>query len=456
MSDTFDYDFFVIGAGSGGTRAARMAASYGAKTAIAEAYRAGGTCVIQGCVPKKLYTYAANFKDEFDISQFYGYQTPENIPFDWSILQKNKNTEITRLENIYQNLLKNSGVTFFSDTACFLSNHEILLKNSNKIITAKNILIATGAKPRPLIVNNTEVGLTSNDIFKLETLPKNILIYGSGYIAVEFAGILHNLGVAVTMAYRSETILSQFDTDLSNRLTQEYISKGIKLIPNTSLDRLCFNGKTVTIDYNNEVLIFDTLLNTIGRIPNIDGLNLDKIGIKTDNEGRVITDSKFSTHIKNIYAIGDVGNKINLTPVAIQEAMCLTQTLFTDTPKIMDYNHIPTAVFSSPEIGTIGLTEEQALTQGYTVKIFESDFRPMKYSLTNKKTRSYIKIIIDNKSDKILGVHLFGYDSAEMIQLIGVAVKAGLTKKDLDNTMAVHPTIAEEIVTMRTPTRIVS
>ncbi len=455
MSTRFDYDFFVIGAGSGGTRAARMAATKGVKTAIAEEYRAGGTCVIRGCVPKKIYSYASHFHDEFDVARFYGHNIPDTISFDWSILQKNKNSEISRLEGIYQNLLKNSGVDFIADSASFISNHEILLKNSNKIITAQNILIATGGKPRPLKIKDTEIGITSDDIFNLETLPDKILIYGSSYIAVEFAGILHGLGVDVTIAYRGERLLKEFDHDLSEKLTQEYLSIGITLIPNTPLENLSIKGNTVSVYHNHKKLEFTHILNTIGRIPNSNNLNLTNIGIQTDDTGRIITDEKFTTNVDNIYAIGDVSNKVNLTPVAIAEAMCLTQTLFTDAPKIMDYNLIPTAVFSNPEIGTVGLSEQQAITQGYRIKIFESHFRPLKYVMTKKQTRHFMKLIVDNHTDIILGVHLFGSDSAELIQLMGVIVKAKLTKQHLDDTMAVHPTIAEELVTMRTPTRIV-
>lgn len=455
MADTFDYDFFVIGAGSGGTRAARMAASKGIKTGIAEEYRAGGTCVIRGCVPKKIYSYASHFSDDFDIARFYGYDVPKNIAFDWTVLQKNKNTEIARLQGIYHNLLKNSGVDFIADSATFVSQHGILLKKSNKIITAKNILIATGGKPRPLKINNIEVGITSNDIFNLETLPDKILIYGGGYIAVEFAGIFHGLGVNVTLAYRGDRLLKEFDYDLSDKLTQEYYAKGITLIPNTTLEKLSLRDNIVTLIHEDKTLEFTTVLNTIGRIPNSDSLNLDKIGIQTDDDGKIITDKHFATHIKTIFAIGDVANKINLTPVAIQEAMCLTQTLFTDTPQIMDYDTIPAAVFCNPEIGTVGLSEQQALEKGYNLKIFESNFRSLKYSLTDKKTRHFMKLIIDNKTDIILGVHLFGADSAELIQLIAIAVKAQLTKQQLDNTMAVHPTISEELVTMRTPSRII-
>jgi glutathione reductase (NADPH) len=451
----FDYDFFVIGAGSGGTRAARMAASYGQKTAIAEEYRAGGTCVIRGCVPKKLYANASHFRHEFDVARSYGHDVPDNIPFDWSVLQKNKNTEISRLENIYQNLLKNSGVEFFADNASFVSEHEILLKNSNKIITAKNILIATGAKPRPLVIDGEHIGINSNDIFNLDSLPNTILIYGAGYIAVEFAGILQGLGVDVTIAFRGDTLLKEFDSGLIEKLTAEYLAKGIKLFPNTPLESLTVKNNNVTINKDAKTYSFDTLLNTIGRIPNSSHLNLNAIGIKTDDNGKIITDTHFATNIKHIFAIGDVANSVNLTPVAIQEAMCLTQSLFTQTPRQMNYNTIATAVFSSPEIGTVGLSEHQAIQKGHTCKIFESSFRSLKYSITDKQTRHFMKLIIDDKTDKILGVHLFGDMSAELIQLLGIAVTAGLTKQDLDNTMAVHPTIAEELVTMRSVSRLI-
>ena len=455
MAIQYDYDFFVIGAGSGGTRAARMAASYGKKTAIAEEYRAGGTCVIRGCVPKKLYANASHFGDEFDIARFYGYDVPNNIPFNWSVLQKNKNTEIARLENIYQNLLKNSGVEFFADVACFISEHEILLKNSNRIITAEKILIATGAKPRSLLIDNVDIGINSNDIFNLDSLPTEILIYGAGYIAVEFAGILHGLGVDVTIAFRGNCLLKEFDSGLVDRLTATYFSRGIKLLPHTPLENISVHNGIISVKDADKTYSFKHLLNTIGRIPNSNHLNLEKIGVQTDDNGRIITDNHFATSVKNIFAIGDVANTINLTPVAIQEAMCLTQTLFTKTPKAINYNHIPTAVFSNPEIGTVGLTEKQATESGYACKIFESDFRSLKYSITDKQTRNFMKLIIDNKTDIILGVHLFGDLSAELIQLMGITVTAGLTKQDLDNTMAVHPTISEELVTMRTPSRII-
>ncbi|MFT6084479.1 MAG: glutathione reductase (NADPH), partial [Alphaproteobacteria bacterium] len=348
MKTTFDYDFFVIGAGSGGTRAARMAASKGIKTGIAEASRAGGTCVIRGCVPKKLYSYAAHFNDDFDTARFYGYDVPKNIAFDWTKLQENKNKEIARLEGIYQKLLKNSGVTFIEDTASFLSPHEILLKNTNKVITANKILIATGAKPRPLQIDGIETGFNSDDIFGFDTLPKEILIYGAGYIAVEFAGILHGLGVKVTLAYRSSHLLKNFDHDLSKKLEAVYLNKGITLIPNTPLDQLSLDNGSVIVPHGDKHLKFDTVFNTIGRVPNINGLNLDVIGVDTDKNGTIITNHNFATSIDTIFAIGDVANHANLTPVAIQEAMCLTQTLFDAPPQQMDYETIPTAVFSNP------------------------------------------------------------------------------------------------------------
>jgi len=451
MKKNFDYDFFVIGAGSGGTRAARMAASKGIKTGIAEASRAGGTCVIRGCVPKKIYAYAAMLKDYFEIAPAYGYDMPQNPIFNWEILQNNKDNEIQRLEGIYQKLLMNSGCDFIQDHASFKSEHEIYLKHSKKIVTANKILIATGAAPRPLEINGQSIGFNSDDIFNFKTLPKKTLIYGSGYIAVEFAGILNALGTEVTIAYRSNHLLKNFDHDVSQRLENIYLSKNIRLIPNTPLDSIKIDHNQIIVQDNQEILKFDTIFNTIGRIPNIHNLGLEQANINVNPNGSIITNDDFSTNIENIYAIGDVSNKINLTPVAIQEAMCLTQNLFDTHPAKMDYDLIPTAVFSNPEIGTVGLTEKQAIEKEYTYQIFESDFRPLKYSITDKQIRNYMKVIVDQKTDIVIGVHLIGPESAEMIQLVGIAVKAKLTKKQFDDTMAVHPTSAEELVTMRTP-----
>lgn len=451
----YDYDFFVIGAGSGGTRAARMAATQGIKTAIAEEYRAGGTCVIRGCVPKKLLSYAAQFHDSFGVAKSYGYQVPENIPFSWHELQTNVQTEVTRLENIYKKLLNNAGVEFFADSASLVSDNEIFLKNSAKTITAKKILIATGAKPRPLMVEGRQVGITSDDIFQIKKLPQNLLIYGAGYIAVEFAGILHNLGVDVTLAFRGNKLLKNFDYDLSLKLEEEYTTRGIKILKNIVINDISVDNGAVFIKQNERIYEFDSIFNTIGRIPNTNSLELEKLGIETDPSGSIITDRNFKTNIDSIYAIGDVANKHNLTPVAIQEAMCLTQSLFDTPPLIMDYETIPTAVFSNPEIGTVGLSEQQAMDLGYKLNIFETSFRSMKLTLSDKQTRQYYKLIVDQKTDKVLGVHLFGYDSAELIQVVGIAVKAGLTKKQFDDTMAVHPTASEELVTLRSVSRVV-
>lgn len=455
MRDNFDYDLFVIGAGSAGVRTARMVAETGKKVAIAEEFRSGGACVIRGCVPKKLYAYASRFRDDFHIARSFGFEAPV-IDFNWNILRDNKEKEITRLEHIYETRLKDAGVTLFKSRAVLEGKHEIRLLAEDKIVTAKNIVIAVGGVPRPLHHNGHSIGMTSDEIFDLPALPDKIFIYGGGYIGVEFASIFHGLGVDVTIGYRGDKILGGFDNDIRHCLIEEYLGKGITLIPFFTKEKMTIqSGGVLSFTHDGKTQEFKHILNASGRIPKTQDLGLEKAGIETDKNGTIIVDKYSKTTADSVYAVGDVTNRLTLTPVAIEEAMCLVQTLCYDNPTAPDYENVPTAIFTTPEIGSVGLSEDKAIAAGYAIDIYESRFRTMKYSLSDKTTKNYMKMIVDKKTNIVLGVHIFGNDSAEIIQCIGIAIKAKLTKEHFDATMAVHPSIAEELVTMRTPSRTV-
>ena len=452
MRDDFDYDLFVIGAGSGGVRTARMVAETGRKVAIAEEFRSGGACVIRGCVPKKLYAYASRFRDDYYVARSFGFDAPI-INFNWNILRDNKEKEITRLEHIYETRLKEAGVTLFKSRAVLEGSNSIRLLAEDKIITAKNIVIAVGGVPRPLETHGHSIGMTSDEIFDMPALPDKIFIYGGGYIGVEFASIFHGLGVDVTIGYRGDKILGGFDDDIRNSLIEEYLSSGIKLIPFFTTDKMTVQDGVLSFIHDGKPQEFKYILNASGRIPNTKDLGLEKAGVKTDKNGTIIVDKYSKTTTDSIYAVGDVTNRLTLTPVAIEEAMCLVQTLCHNNPVAPDYENVPTAVFTTPEIGSVGFCEDKAIAAGYSIDIYESRFRTMKYSLSDKSTKNYMKMIVDKETDVVLGVHIFGNDSAEIIQCIGIAIKARLTKKQFDATMAVHPSIAEELVTMRKPSR---
>ncbi len=444
------FDLFVIGGGSGGVRAARQAAQSGASVGLAEGDRYGGTCVIRGCVPKKLYVYAARFHDEFEIAKSYGWRFPAEPVFDWNLLTSAKEKEISRLEEVYKNLLKNSSVQTFSENAVFEDEDTIRLKPSDRLIKAKTVLIAVGGKPAMLTnVKNEVIGVTSDEIFDLPELPESILIYGGGYIGVEFAGIFRGLGLRVTLAVRGDGILKGFDSDIRAALTEHYQKSGVEILTGVRTDHFVPNGKGVAFDHAGKQRSFPLVLSAIGRRPNTEFLQCERAGLKLEKNGAVTVNDYSQTNKKNIYAIGDVTDRLNLTPVAIDEAMCFKKTVFDHIPTAPDYENVPTAVFSDPEISTVGMTERVALESGYDLKIYEARFRPMKYAFSNKEMRTYMKMIVCERTDLVLGVHLFGPDTAEIIQIAAIAVKAKLKKSDFDNVRALHPTVAEELVTMR-------
>lgn len=448
MSD-FDYDLFCIGAGSGGVRASRLAANFGARVAIAEEHRVGGTCVIRGCIPKKLFVYASHFSGHFKDAAGFGWDVGES-KFDWKTLIENKDREIDRLNHIYIQNLEKAGVEIIDCRAIIKGPHTVELVQEGREVTAKTILIATGAWPyRDHSVKGIEHAITSNEAFDLQTLPKRIMVVGGGYIAVEFASIFHGLRVETSLIYRGEEILRGFDDDLRKGLHEEMVAKGINVETQVNLVDIskAEDGFHVTLT-NGETIHTDLVMTAIGRTPNTRGLGLEEAGVECAAGGAICVDEFSRTSVPSIYAVGDVTDRVNLTPVAIKEGAAFAQTVFNDTPMSPDHKLIPTAVFSQPEIGTVGLTEAEAREQHGEIDIYRSTFSPMKNTLSGKKEKTMMKIIVEPKSDKVLGLHILGKDSGEMIQCLGIAIKSGATKADFDATMPVHPTSAEELVIM--------
>ncbi len=445
----FDYDLFVIGAGSGGVRAARMAANTGAKVVVAEEYRVGGTCVIRGCVPKKLFVYASRFGKDFKDAQNYGWSV-ETPSFDWTTLLANKDKEIDRLNAIYIKNLKASNVQILDTRAVVRGPHTVYLLDEELEVTARTILIATGGAPFIPEFPGSQHAITSNEAFHLPALPDNMVIVGGGYIAVEFAGIFSGLGVEVTQLYRGEQILRGFDDDLRYNLADEMTRRGIDIQLNSDVKEISHAGSGYRVDLTNGDAIFtDLVMYATGRNPNTKNLGLEKTGVDLDRKGAVVVDQYSQTSISSIYAVGDVTDRVNLTPVAIREGMAFVETVFKDNPTRVDYDDIATAVFSEPELGTVGLTEAQAREKYTTIDIYKSLFKPMKHTISGRDTRTMMKIIVDAGSDRVVGVHIMGPDSGEMAQVLGIAVKMGATKADFDATIALHPTASEELVTMR-------
>ncbi|MER8372415.1 glutathione-disulfide reductase [Mesorhizobium sp. M1406] len=450
----YDYDLFVIGGGSGGVRAARVAAALGKRVGIAEEYRYGGTCVIRGCVPKKLYVYASQFPEHFADAAGYGWTVPE-ASFDWQTLVANKDREISRLEAIYQRNVEGAGGDAFHSRAMIVDPHVVHLLGEDRTVTADQILIATGGRPAPHpALPGHEHCIFSNEAFDLKELPKAIMIEGGGYIAVEFANIFHGLGVDTTLVYRGKEILSRFDMDLRRMLHETMEKKGIKILchsvselvrkrPDGRLDALLISGKVLTVD---QVML------AIGRVPNTENMGLEGIGMEMTKTGAIAVDKYSRTNIDNIWAIGDVTNRVQLTPVAIHEAMCFIETAFKGNPTAPDHETIATAVFSQPEIGTVGLSEDDAVKRFPDIEIYRATFRPMRHTLSGRDEKMLMKLVVDGASKKVLGAHILGPDAGEMAQLLAIPLKAGLTKDDFDRTMAVHPTAAEELVTMYKPT----
>lgn len=445
-----DFDLFVIGGGSGGVRAARIAANHGAKVALAEEYRMGGTCVIRGCVPKKLLVYASRFADEFEEAAGFGW-TAGKPTFDWSTLIANKDREIARLEGLYTANLERSKVTIFKARATLTGPHTVRLSDWNREISAARILIATGGTANlDTKLPGIEQAITSNEALHLPRLPQRIVVCGGGYIAVEFAGIFHGLGVETTLLYRGEKILRGFDEDMRDGLTEAYTRRGIKIITGTGLSKIETHASGLTLSLKTGgTLETDQVMFAIGRSPNTAGLGLEMAGVKLGSKGEIAVDEFSQTNIAHIHAVGDVTDRVNLTPIAIREGHAFADTVFGGRPTKVDHALIPTAVFATPEIGTVGLSEADARARGHTLDLYKSNFRPMKATLSGATDRTIMKLIVDAASQKVLGVHILGPDAGEIVQMAAIALRLGATKADFDATVALHPSAAEELVTMR-------
>lgn len=453
----YDYDLFVIGGGSGGVRAARVAAAMGKRVALAEEFRFGGTCVIRGCVPKKLYVYASQFPEHFEDAAGYGWTVGESS-FDWKTLVANKEREISRLEAIYKRNVDNSGGETIHSRATLVDRHTVRIEADGRTVTADQILIATGGRPstHPALPGH-EHCIYSNEVFDLPELPKAIMIEGGGYIAVEFANIFHGLGVETTLVYRGKEILSRFDMDLRRTLHETMEQKGIRiLLHSVSQEVSKRNDGRLEVKLNTgRSLTVDQVLLAIGRTPNTENLGLEAAGVELDKAGAVVVDAYSRTSAENIWAVGDVTNRVQLTPVAIHEAMCFIETAFRGNPTTPDHDTIATAVFSQPEIGTVGLSEDDATKRYKNLEIYRASFRPMRHTLSGRQEKMLMKLVVDADTRIVVGAHILGPDAGEMAQLLGIPLKARLTKEDFDRTMAVHPTAAEELVTMYKPSYLV-
>ena len=447
MPTSFVFDLLVIGAGSGGVRTARVAASKGKRVAIAEVSDLGGTCVNVGCVPKKLFVYASQFPELFHASQGYGWHQNHSASFDWNTLRENKNTEISRLNGIYQKLLNNSGATIIQGRAKIEAPQRVSINGVD--YTAEKILIATGGWPFIPDIPGKELAISSNEIFSLDQLPKKAVIVGGGYIAVEFAGILNGLGVETELIYRGNQLLKTFDQDCSIKVTEGMIDKGVKVQLNTNVTSISKSqqGLIVGLD-NDKTIATDMILYATGRIANTDGLGLENTAVTLGPNKAIVVDNNYCTKEPSIYAIDDVIDRVQLTPVAIKEAMVLINHLYAENNSAVDYTNIPTAVFSQPELATVGLNEEQAKLQYNEIEVYRSDFKPMFETLGQGSERTFIKMIVDKATDRVLGCHMVGHHAAEIIQGIAIALKAGATKSQFDATIGIHPSTAEEFVTL--------
>ncbi|AUL47049.1 glutathione-disulfide reductase [Bordetella trematum] len=447
----FEFDLYVIGAGSGGVRAARFAASFGARVAVAESRYLGGTCVNVGCVPKKLLVYAAHYSDDFEQASGFGWSAGHPT-FDWHTLIDNKNREIERLNGIYRNLLVNSGVTLHEGHARLIDAHTVEVNGRRH--TAERILIATGGWPFVPDIPGKEHAITSNEAFYLKQLPRRVLVVGGGYIAVEFASIFNGMGASTTLSYRGELFLRGFDQGVREHLRDELQKKGMALrfgTEVTRIDKLSDGTLAATLQDGSQLEV-DCVFYATGRRPMLDNLGLENTGVKLDERGFIEVDDLYQTTEPSILAIGDIIGRMPLTPVALAEGMAVARRLFRpEEYRPVDYDLIPTAVFSLPNIGTVGLTTEQAIERGHRVKRYESRFRPMKLTLTDCQERTLMKLVVDADTDRVLGCHMVGPDAGEIVQGLAVALKAGATKRVFDETIGIHPTAAEEFVTMRTP-----
>jgi glutathione reductase (NADPH) len=448
----FDYDLFVIGGGSGGVRAARVAASEtGAKVGLAEMDRYGGTCVIRGCVPKKFMVFASEYKEMFADARAYGWDV-EDGAFDWPRFQGRLTAELDRLEGIYRTLLANAGVETYDARATLVDAHTVAL-STGETLTAKHILIASGGRPVWPDMPGAELGISSNEIFHLEELPKRMLIVGGGYIACEFAGIMNGLGVEVCQFYRGAQILRGFDEEARGLIADQMCEKGIDLHLGTNILEMRKEDDGIWVKATNGAeRVFDQVMFATGRTPNTTDMNLEEIGVELGRRGEIVVDDFSQTAVPSIYAIGDVTNRVNLTPVAIREGMAFVETVFKGNPTPVDHDLIPSAVFTQPEFGTVGLSEEEARAQE-EIEVYATSFRPMQTAFAERPDRVLMKLVVSKATRKVLGCHIVSPHAGEMIQLAGIAVKMGATKEDFDRTVAVHPTVSEELVTMKTPVR---
>ncbi|MGQ4272519.1 glutathione-disulfide reductase [Terrihabitans sp. B22-R8] len=449
MSES-EVDLFVVGAGSGGVRAARIAAGYGAKVAVAEEYRIGGTCVIRGCVPKKLMVLASRFADAFDDAAGFGWTLPKAPEFSWPALREAKDREIARLSEIYENNLARSNVEIHRSRAVLDDAHNVRLTADGRVIRAKNILIATGGHPTAPRIPGADLALSSDAVFDLKELPRRMLIVGGGYIALEFACMFQRLGVHVTLLHRGEKVLRGFDEDIRDEIMLSMAAEGVTLKMNDTVASVAEEGDGRRVTYvSGDDDVFDIVFFATGRTPNTSELGLEKAGVKLRPDGAIEVDDASRTSVPHIFAVGDVTNRINLTPVAIREGHALADTLFGGQERVLDHSLVATAVFSTPEIAAVGINEQEARERMLPFDIYTAKFRSLKHVLTRRQERTFMKLVVDATTDKVLGVHVMGEDAGEIIQLAAVALGMGATKADFDRTVAVHPTAAEELVTLR-------
>jgi glutathione reductase (NADPH) len=445
----YDYDLFVIGAGSGGVRAARLASELGARVGVAEEYRVGGTCVIRGCVPKKLLVYGSQYGSDFVDAHAFGW-TCQDLRFDWPTLIHNVKREVDRLNGVYTRTLERAGVDRFLTRAVLEGPHEVKLADRDATLSAKTILVATGSRPMIPDLPGKEHLISSNECFELEQLPGSIVIIGAGYIGMEFASIFAGFGVAVTVLYRGDQVLRDFDMELRDGLAEAMRNRGVDLRMETDVATVEKEGSGYRVRLKRgDSVAADLVMAATGRLPNTMGMGLEKVGVELGWDGRLVVDEFSKSAVDNIYAVGDVTHRLNLTPVAIHEATAFAETLFNNSPTPVDHTFIPTAVFSQPEIGTVGLTEEKVREMYRSVDIYKANFRPLRSMISGRDEKMLMKLVVDKESDKVVGCHILGGDAAEIVQMAAIAVRLGATKAQFDATMALHPSAAEEFVTMR-------
>lgn len=446
----YDFDLFTIGAGSGGVRASRVCATYGAKVAVAEERYFGGTCVNVGCIPKKLFSYAAHYREDFHDAAGFGWTVPEPT-FHWPTLVANKDKEIARLNGIYERILANAGVTILKNRATIVDPHQV--ECGGKTYSAKHILVATGSWPTVPGIPGKEFAITSNEAFFLPELPKSAIVVGGGYIAVEFASIFNGLGVKTTLVYRGKRLLRGFDAELGAKLAEEMAKKGVTIRFESDLASLARSADGITATFKDaSVMETGVVMYATGRKPNTRNLGLEAAGVNLATDGAIQVNKHLQSSVPSIHAIGDVTNRINLTPVATAEGMALAKTLFRNEPAEMDYDNIPTAIFSIPNLATVGLSEEAAKERGHGVDIYKTGFRALKHTLSGSEEKTFMKLVVDASTQKVLGAHMMGADAGEIIQGIAIAIKCGATKAQFDSTIGIHPTAAEEFVTLREKT----